>query len=239
MKINAIQELLGAKVLCCEDNSLSDVTLENGVEYIDNNAFGECFELTEIKIPESISLISGDPFSGCTGLESISVDKTSLYYSDVSGVLFDKELNTLVRYPCAKEGTEYIIPTSVTEIGASAFDGCGELIYIGVPQGVTYIGEQAFNYCLKLKSIEIPDGVTAIEDATFLGCVALESIDIPDSVTRIGALAFGKCTGLKEITIPDSVTDIRSESIIDCGDIVIKYRGETYSESKFSGLFEE
>ena len=105
------------------------------------------------------------------------------------------------------------IPSSVTEIGQSAFAYCRGLTSVNIPSSVTKIGQSAFAYCRGLTSVNIPSSVTEIF-WVFSGCTGLTSVTIPSSVTYISG-AFSGCTGLTSVTIPSSVTDI-SEAFSCC-----------------------
>jgi hypothetical protein len=103
-----------------------------------------------------------------------------------------------------------VLPASVTEIGAHAFNGCASLASITLPASVTEIGEWAFNGCTSLASITIPESVTQIGVYAFSGCTSLASITLPASVSQIGGGTFRDCTSLSSITLPESVTQIGS-----------------------------
>ena len=95
--------------------------------------------------------------------------------------------------------TSLTIPSSVTSIGRSAFEGCSGLTSLTIPSSVTSIGESAFRGCSGLTSLTIPSGVTSIGIAAFEGCSGLTSLTIPSSVTSIGDWAFNGCSGLTSI----------------------------------------
>jgi hypothetical protein len=105
------------------------------------------------------------------------VDNQNPKYTSNSGVLFDKQMHTLIQYPAGKSGL-YIIPASVVSIGARAFLDCS---------GLT--------------SVVIPASVVSIGDSAFWGCSGLTSVAIPDSVVSIRGRAFAGCSGLKEVTL--------------------------------------
>jgi uncharacterized repeat protein (TIGR03803 family) len=94
--------------------------------------------------------------------------------------------------------TRIIIPDSVTDIGDSAFQGCG-LISISIPNGVTNIGDYAFAGT-RLTSVRIPDSITSIGDRAF-AYTGLTNVTIPNSVTDIGESPFEGCTELTAITV--------------------------------------
>ena len=107
------------------------------------------------------------------------------------------------------------IPSSVTSIGAGAFEGCTNLTSVTIPDGVTSILGGAFSYCTKLESIVIPQSVTRIGNYAFGACWKLKSVTIPENVMRIGDGAFF-LTDLTEVTIPESVTIIGEHVFSHC-----------------------
>ena len=114
-------------------------TIPNSVTSIGDNAFSGCTGLTSIDIPNSVTSIGG-AFYGCTGLTSVT------------------------------------IPNSVTSIGRSAFSGCTGLTSVTIGNSVTSIGASVFNGCTGLTSIIIPNSVTSIGNNAFLGCTGFTSV---------------------------------------------------------------
>ena len=167
--------------------------------------------ITSITIPDNVTTIEDWAFSRCTALQSIDVSKKNPKYASLDGVLYDKELKTIIKFPCNKRITEYNIPNCVTTIGNSAFWGCSALQSIDIPNSVTTIEKYAFNECTALQSIDIPNSVTTIGEEAFRRCSALQSIDIPNSVTTIEDWAFIGCSALQSINI--RITDIENVNI--------------------------
>ena len=56
-------------------------------------------------------------------MENIFVAEGNTGYTSVNGVLFNKNITTLVTYPTGKKGTTYQIPEGVTEISVYSFGG--------------------------------------------------------------------------------------------------------------------
>ena len=185
-----------SKTLIAGCNS-SVIPTDGSVTSIDYGAFDGYSKLTNITIPAEVTVIGG-AFSGCSGLESITVEKGNKYYHSAGNCLIETASKTLIA-GCNSS----VIPTdgSITSIGNGAFDGCSGLTSITIPSSVTSIGRSAFYECSSLTSVTIPSSVTSIGDYAFRECSSLTSITIPSSVTSIGEDAFHECGGLKSITV--------------------------------------
>ena len=107
---------------------------------IGNDSFLDCYKLTSINIPNSVTKIGDNAFSGCSGLTSItipsSVSSLSNYcFSGCSGL------------------TSIPIPSSVTSLGESCFDDCSGLTSITIPSSVTSLGWYCFQDCQNLETV--------------------------------------------------------------------------------------
>ena len=108
------------------------------------------------------------------------------------------------------------IPEGVTSIVNGAFNNCSSLMNVTIPSSVTSIGSSAFSGCSGLTSVTIPEGVTSISSSVFSGCSSMTSVTIPEGVTSIGGSAFQGCSGLTSVTIPSSVTSIGGSAFQGC-----------------------
>jgi len=200
----------GAFIRC---SNLTTITIPSSVTSIRGSAFSDCSSLTSITIPSSVRFIGSYSFGGCDSLTSITVDNRNPYYASVDGVLFEKNMRTLIQYPAAKRGT-YIIPSSVTEIETDAFNGCSSLTSVTIPSSVTSIGERAFWDCNSLTSINVEnrnlayasiDGVLYDKNIRVLikypGGKNQRTYNIPSTVTKIEEHAFDGCRNLSSITV--------------------------------------
>jgi hypothetical protein len=142
---------------------LTRAIIPNSVTSIGDMAFLET-PLTSITIPNSVTSIMGVPFYDCSSLAAIAVDVRNPIFSSVDGVLFSKDMKTLIAYPGGKSHS-YTIPNSITSIGDAAFAGT-QLTSVTIPDSVTSIGDQAFAGT-QLTSVTIPNSVTFIGDRAF------------------------------------------------------------------------
>jgi hypothetical protein len=175
---------------CC---GLTSVNIPPSVKKIGRSAFCGCDRLTSIYIPASVTEIKDGAFELCFGVTSIAVHPDNPAYTDINGVLFDKDKTRLIQFPIRRNEKNYVIPDTVTTVGYGAFTHCRNLTSVTVPASVTAIGDCAFDFCSNLKSVTIPASVTKIGGNAFYGCNSL-SVTVPASVTEIGADAFGNFT---------------------------------------------
>ncbi len=116
---------------------------------------------------------------------------------DVDG--FTIENGILKKY----NGTEshVTIPKGVTDIGDSAFWGCGSLAEVTIPSSTISIGSSAFGSCHSLTGVTVPEGVRRIGAYAFSHCENLTRVTIPKSVEYIGEAAFYGCKMLKTLRV--------------------------------------
>ena len=227
----------GTKIICdgafCNCFSLSNIVIPDSVTSIGKETFLNCFLLKSISIPKSVICLNGNPFFLWDGkLECLS---PNFIYED--DVLFNKDKSKIIAFR-DKNTTSYVIPDYVTSIGERAFDHCSALRSIVIPDSVTSIGERAFYSCSSLSNIVIPNSVTHIGSIAFNNCSSLSDFVIPDSVTSIESDAFGYCSSLSNIVIPDSVTNIGEGAFYAChslSSIVIPASVASIGSDAFAG----
>lgn len=197
-------------------SGLTSIEFPSNVMIIGSYAFENCRSLISIKLPDSVTSIRGAAFEGCTSLTNITVDSDNEKYTDLDGILYNKEQTEIIRYPARKKAISYKIPDSVTSIKQGAFEGCNSLMSIELPNSVTSIEDRAFQGCTSLTNITISDNTTSIGSSAFQDCTSLMSIEIPDSVTGIGTWAFSNCDSLVRIDIPGSITQVSTGAFERC-----------------------
>lgn len=112
---------IGFKAFWC--GKVSSVIIPNTVKTIRFLAF-YMTNIVSIHIPKSVSVIESGVFSGLRCLQTITVDSDNPYFTVSDGVLFDKEMTTLICCPPANERKLYEVPSTVRKICNRAFEDC-------------------------------------------------------------------------------------------------------------------
>lgn len=91
-----------------QGSAVTSVSMPEGITSIDYNAFSGCQNLESVTLPESLTTLGIRAFGGCQSLKAIK------------------------------------IPSGVTAIPGYCFNGCVSLESVTIPEGVTAIGDEAF-----------------------------------------------------------------------------------------------
>ena len=167
------------------------------VETISARAFNACYTLASVSLPASLASIDGSSFMGCSALCEIVVDSDNPHYSSIDGILYDKDIETIVLCPGAR--TSIDLPSTVTTIGQGAFSNCSNLTSVTMPS-ITTIGESAFSNCYNLVTVYMP-AVETIGNWAFNYCFNLLMVSLPESLTSVGINPFADCEALVEIMV--------------------------------------
>lgn len=187
--------------------NLTSITIPNSVTTIGQYAFEDCVNLTSIRVPNSLFPISPSSFFGSKGLEQIIVEDDNINYSTIDGVLFNKQLTTIIICP-NKKSNSYVIPEGVTIVGDHAFIDCNNLTLIDIPNSVISVGKFAFRNCSNLSYVNLSKNTIEIGEGAFLGCEKLVEVTIPEGVTILSSRLFHNCTNLVKVKLPNSLVFI-------------------------------
>ena len=240
-------------LICCGQSKDGDYLVPETVTEICNNSFN-CESLNSITISKSVTTIGESAFDGCYNLEYISVSADNSNFSSYDGVLFDKEMKLLIRYPIKKEGhlpkkESYKIPITVNKIGNRAFYNC-RFREIYIPETVTEIGMGAFHSCSYLRSIfvfaETPPIISKASgymDLVFSEVVYSATVYIPKGAIESYSTTYGwndfnnfREMGVLDVSLSESNlsieigdTDTLTPILTKDGDV--KIESETWSTS--------
>lgn len=198
--------------------SIKKIFIPDTVTKIGRNAFFQCHELKELRLPDHVE-IEEPCFGSCDGL------------TDENGNII---INGILYWH--KDGaSDVVVPDDVHKIGINAFDCCNALKSVEIPDSVTDIGRSSFENCYQLSEITLPKRVN-IEEPCFLGCEGLtdnngniifndvlywnngqkEEVIIPENVKRIAKYAFRYAQCMKAVRIPGTVQIIGDHAFNGC-----------------------
>ena len=151
----------------CLDSDVIVASFYNGLPVKAIDSFYNCDFVTSITLPNSITSIGKNDFSGCS----------SLRYNEYNGASYlGNESNPFLALISAK---------------SNMIKSCE------VHKDTRIIADDAFNGCKSLTSVTTGDSLAYIGIHAFSGCSSLTTITIPDSIISIGLAAFNNCNSLQ------------------------------------------
>lgn len=197
--------------------------------------------LTSLTITPS-TVWKSNIFAGAKSITSITIEEgvtslpTSAFYGlGITSVTFPSTLKAIPKQAFLNCASLVIteIPTTITKIGDSAFEGCTSiteftmpshihinsfgtgvfkntgLVNVVLPANFTQIKNSTFQNCKSLKKVVFHSGVNAINASAFEGCSALVDMNLEDTqITNLGGNAFYDCSSLVTVKFPTTLTGL-------------------------------
>ena len=157
--------------------------------YLESYSFGDSTTLEYVQLPSTVEYISPGVFSGSSLLKEIAIPSSNKYFTCKDGVLYNKDMTTLVAFPVGKGGS-FTVPKSVVNIGDMAFYGCYNLTSVQMYNNVLSIGQNTFELCWNMSSLRLSDNLEILGYRALAGCGALKSLHLPYSLKTIGKYAL-------------------------------------------------
>ena len=148
-----------------------------------SNGGGTVFEdakkLIEVTIPSTMTVIGNYTFNRANSLATINGFDSFIQRATKIGTL-------MLNGTAWGEGFDLVIPTVITSIPESCFQGT-KISSVTFHESVETIGPRAFQSCKNITSVTLPEGLKALKNHVFADCSGLVSVDT------------SKCTQLQEI----------------------------------------
>ncbi len=205
----------GKTLIDVKDKTINSIAIPNSVTNIENEAFSGCNRLTSVTIGKNLSHVDFDMFEGCHALKSITFLCSKLSGYSIVG-------NSSVE--------ELIIGEGVSEISTTAFSHFHNLVSIIVDDNNhvfdsrdkcnAIIETKSNKLILACRNTTIPLSVRSIGSNSFsyikgLNKTGKSNLCIPDGVVKIEESAFVECD-IQSIIIPKSVRTIGSKAFLGC-----------------------
>ncbi len=189
-------------------HKLKKLIVGEGITHIESLIW-ETTPLDELVIPSTVTSMSLLNFNHGA---KFTVAEENPAYCDVDGIIFSKDMKTLVSYPPSKKDLYYKIPSQVTTLYQGAFSHTQYLKYLDMSDcKLTSIAVQRFNQTSSLSNIILPKGIKKIDNNAFY-MTKIKSIYVPSIVTSVGANAF-TTNGYSSYIIPEFYTDSENAAI--------------------------
>ena len=176
-------------------------------------------------IPEGITTIEGEAFTGTKSLKNITFPST---LTTIGAGAF---------YSCGMESI--YLPDNLTTLSDSTFGNCTKLTNILLSKSLKAIPEYCFSSNTALENIKIPSNILEIGSGAFVACNNLKNISFENSskLTTISSYAFQYCGSLTKITLPDSLQTIEPFAFENCDNLTSIHIPKGVSDLQGAALF--
>ena len=181
------------KFVGTDNSDITSIKIPDTVTKIGKNAFSGCTSLVKIEISNSVTEIGENAFRGCSKLSEVKLPDNTNFTKLPDYCFYGDSLLKSIE-----------LPNNITSIGKEGFRYCGlekiDLLHI------SSLGSSCFGGC-KLVGISWGSDLKEIPNACFESCKFTE-LNIPDNIETIGSSAFRLCKNIVSMTVGTGVTSI-------------------------------
>ncbi len=178
---------------------IGQLVIPEGVVYIGNNAFEQCYSIGSVTLPSTITAINEGTFKLSNIGSFVEIPEG---VERICAHAFD---GCKVDFEGVYAGGTLVFPSTLKSIGACAYQGSDLFNEVIFPIGFKYLGEYAFFSNLYLESVVFND-VVRIDRCAFHTCEMLRNVEFPSSLRVIGESAFA--SGHKIVNVTGGQTSI-------------------------------
>ena len=170
-------------------NAITAVTLENGVTAIGAHSLRQLTAInTPLALPRSLEKI-GSCALYMAHFSAFTVDAENTAFTAENGVLYNKDMTTLIAYPCGSAQISYVASTSVQKISAYAFSGVKSLktADFSAATNLSQVGQQAFESASSVNALFKNDGEITVQYEALKG---IQSVAMRCASLKLAPYAF-------------------------------------------------
>lgn len=182
---------------------------------IASNAFSGT-TLKSVTLGENIINIGDYAFRNCLNLTKITVSDGNAYYKTKDGILYNKELTTVMAAPCAYENDNLTLG-GVTRILPYAFENCSVSVAFSDDK---YPIIESFAFAGIKGDVTVAECVTEIRKDAFNGATGKVLFAAGNAITALRNGSFDNYNG-ETLVVPGTVNTIEWQAFYDCTATVI------------------
>lgn len=209
-------------------DSITSVTVEEGITSIGSQAFRHAKQLCEVKLPESIQYLGNSCFSGCTSLKSITL---GVNISDIGAYAFSGSGLTEVHYQGDINQWNNISVGKSNDVLSNCliFDvveeevhyeaaASSELLSGSCGDSITYIlnadGSLVISGSGEMKNFDSskPAPWSSMMDS-------ITSVVVEEGITSVGNQAFRHASNISTVSLPSTIYSIGSNAFSGCSSL--------------------
>ncbi len=200
------------------------LTLPDSVVTISPEAISDWISpLEKLYIGKNVNSLSVDMVLHSRRIKEIHVSAENPYFASVDGVVYNKNLDTVMLYPVAK--ANYTVPDFVKNIDVLNANIYSELDIAFNETCTSFKTVDSVTYTADMKKVVscdpektgdyiMPSSVTEISQGAFRNS-KLTSVMVSENVTEIPSEAFYYCSNLTNITLPENLISISDKAFAD------------------------
>ena len=224
--------------------SFNELQYFTGLEYLDDDAFYWCDQLTSVIIPSSVTEIGGSAFSDCSSLTSVTIPSsvTTIGSNAFSGSGLTEMTVEATTPPTLGNNAFQNVPTSIlvyvpcgskaayqAATGWSTFtnivDPCESIVFADANVKSLCVqnwdtngdGELSYSEAAAVTTLK-PSGTHVFKNNTTI--TSFNELQYFTGLTSIEIDVFLGCASLASVTLPSTITDIKNHAFDGCTNLV-------------------